>query len=338
MRYTLAALLIPALTFGAGSPLQASEWKEPTAQVQRQLQAKDNHAAPSPVEFSISIPGKPAIQSRTTNLAGQNLDWDVFRGEEGDELYVLAYTDLALGEVNAGGSALVASIAENLLSEVDLDALKEGEREIFLGIHPGREFLGVINDNVVAARLYIVGERLYALFSRAESMQSIDSFFSSFQARPVWNTVTSEMGSFQVQTPVEPITETYTSDFGQAPLNWTALRADGSIYGESSNEAEDIYVVAYTDLPAGALQLGSEALLEQFSQSVVKRLGLEAKLGNNSRSIGLADNPGREMLGIATDRVTAARVYLVGQRVYVLFTMAETMADANQFLNSFALQ
>ena len=345
MKFNLIVLTAALLaSLPSSLPLRASEGRELEPIAQPSLVAAGHSADSSITEgagFKISMPELPAFQTRMTNLGGQNLSWYVFRAEQDEELYVLAYTDLTSGNVRAGGSGIVASIAENLLSETNLDALKNSSREVFLGIHPGREFLGVINDNIVATRLYIVGDRLYALFTRTDEMQAVDQFFSSFQAHPVWQTLTSSEGNFTVQTPVAAAVETYTSELAGETLDWTAFRADNSSDSNSLTEPgspNNLYVVAYADLPSAVLQLDTEALLDQFSNRLLQRLSLEEELGGGSRSIALAGHPGQERLGLESEQVVATRHYLAGERLYVLFTMAETMADASQFLDSFQLQ
>ena len=340
--FTIAVVVIVELSL----PLRASEWSKSEPRMPSPLpsQTRVERFTADSISggpgFSISMPESPTLQPQITNLGGQNLSWQVFRAEPGEELYVLAYTDLSSGEVRAGGSAIVASIAENLLSETNLDALRASDREVFLGIHPGREFLGIINDHIVAARLYLIGDRLYALFTRTEEMQAVDQFFRSFRTRPVWETLTSPQGNFTVRTPVVATTETYTSKVEDETLNWTAFRADGSAYSnllETPGTLENLYVVAYTDLPTHWLQQDATGLLDDFSSRLIHRLSLEEELGGGSRPITLAGHPGQERLGLEAEQVVVTRLYLVGQRLYVLFTMAKTMADVNQFLESFQL-
>ncbi len=345
MKFNLIILFMAALvaSLPLSLPLRASEGAEPDSIEQASLLAA-GHSAEEGFSggpgFKISMPELPTFQTRITDLGGQNLSWYVFKAEQAEELYVLAYTDLSTADVMGGGSGIVASIAENLLSETNLDALKNSSREVFLGIHPGREYLGVINDNIVAARLHIVGDRLYALFSRTDDIEAVDQFFSSFQAQPVWEMLTSSEGDFTVQTPVAAVAETYTSELAGKTLNWTAYRADNSSDSNSltnPGSPNNLYVVAYADLPSSTLQQGADALLDQFSNRLLQRLSLEDEL-SGGRSIALAGHPGQERLGLESEQVVVTRLYLAGERLYVLFTMAESMADANQFLDSFQLQ
>ncbi len=96
------------------------------------------------------------------------------------------------------------------------------------------------------------------------------------------------------------------------------------------------YIVVYTDLPSSLIQKGSQQVLDELSNKFLTNMGLQ-ELKNSGKKIELDGNPGREFQTGDSGKFFGMRVYLVGQRSYLLLTQAPTSRDVNQFLSSFQL-
>jgi ABC-type Fe2+-enterobactin transport system substrate-binding protein len=148
-------------------------------------------------------------------------------------------------------------------------------------------------------------------------------------AQASWQAFTSELGKFTVQMPRRPQAETTVpADFGGQQVNVHQIVVQNN--GTS-------YIVVYTDLPSSFIQKGSQQVLDELSNKFLANLGLQ-ELKNRGKKIDLNGNPGREFQTGNSGKFFGMRVYLVGQRSYLLLTQAPTSRDVNQFLSSFQLQ
>lgn len=144
-----------------------------------------------------------------------------------------------------------------------------------------------------------------------------------------WQAFTSEPGKFTVQMPRRPQSETTApADFGGQQVN---------VHQVIVQNNDTSYIVVYTDLPSSLIQKGSQQVLDELSNKFLTNMGLQ-ELKNSGRKIELNGNPGREFQTGNSGKFFGMRVYLVGQRSYLLLTQAPTSGEVKQFLSSFQLQ
>ena len=143
--------------------------------------------------FQVQLPFEPKIFKDFTDIDGQQLDWRFFRVDddsywnpnkkEGDptSVYVVGYTDLTSEYIQQVGDNLLEQVGKNLFQEFELEELNPQSKSISLNSRPGLEFSGNSDGAITAMRLYLVEQRLYALYVVSDDTTNIEQFFSSFQ-------------------------------------------------------------------------------------------------------------------------------------------------------------
>jgi hypothetical protein len=140
----LGLCLVPALVRGRGE----AEWKVFTS--------KEGG-------FSVSLPGTPAEDRRTTRSAAGTFPGTVYilEGKKGDGFYLAGFTDLPASVFKAGTDAQRLDSARDEAVAHARGKLKD-EKRIDLKGHPGRELLIEVDAKTfVQARFYLVRQRLY---------------------------------------------------------------------------------------------------------------------------------------------------------------------------------
>lgn len=144
-------------------------------------------------KFKIKFPLEPKLVKDFTNIEGQKLDWLVYRVDddiywnpeinEGDSpsVYLVGYTDLSADYIQRSGNDLLERLSKSLLQEFELEELNSEGENISLNGQSGLEFSGNSDSGVAAMRLYLIEQRLYALYGASEDRNNIEQFFNSFQ-------------------------------------------------------------------------------------------------------------------------------------------------------------
>lgn len=325
-----ALLAVLALPSGAGSvnisnPLLENRSLSSPASSHLLAQATWQPLIPEGGGFEAEFPLPPTQSSVTTTTPVGDLEWRVFDLQKGDEFYAVGYTDLSDVALNTPSQTVLQGIGNQLITQFNWDALSDRGRPITLNGHPGREFIGIVDGEVTALRLYLVQQRLYGQFISSESVAQVARFFDAFQLQSQWQPIYSEPGGFVVQMPMLPTELTETTDIGNQTLQWNLFEA------ETFNNDSDLYIVGYTDLAAQPTD--DDALLDEVSQFIRERL--QAESFELSREGCLADYPSRAFLGQQNGNIIAVRLYLVDQRLYGVFARSAEISNIQQFLSSF---
>lgn len=294
--------------------------------------------------FSLQMPGTPETETRNTNILGSDRQWQLFHLESEGNQYLAAYMDLSPAEIEQGSQDSLASFKKHILEPLELDSIDLKGRKIYHQGYPGREFLGIKSDKIVAIRIYLVEQRLYGLLVASDELDEIQRYLNSFQVASIWESFQSQSGNFSVTLPTTPREEQETLVVGEKQLDWKLLRAVDVDYVRilaqnnpvQNVETENLYGVSYTELPEDWQQQDSEALLQKVSSALLNQLNLTT-LDNGGRPITLETYNGREFLGIVGDRIFAVRVYQVEQRLYGLYAVSNQLQHIARFFDSFEL-
>jgi hypothetical protein len=151
---------------------------------------------------------------------------------------------------------------------------------------------------------------------------------SVLQAQSKWQTFTSEVGKFQISLPRKPSPQsTQAAEWNGKPIQ---------LHQISTQNSNGAYIVVYADLPSTNAQTDTEKTLDEISTKLLSEMKLQ-ELKGRGKTIEINGNPGREYRISNSGRVFAMRLYLVGQRSYLLLSQSSNSGEANQFLSSFQL-
>lgn len=140
--------------------------------------------------------------------------------------------------------------------------------------------------------------------------------------------VHSESGRFSVQVPVSLETTTATTEVSGDTLSWTISTA---------SQGENLYAVAYTDLPVEILTAGQEAVIDNLkSRPFLQEFDWQV-LSNRGQPVTQGDIPGIEYLELEAGQVSAIRFYLANRRLYAVMASSPELHEVNQFVESFAI-
>ena len=143
--------------------------------------------------FKVKFPLEPKVFKDFTEIEGQQLDWLLFRVDDDSywnptkneadstSLYVVGYTDLTSEYIQQETDSILERMGNSLFREFELQELNPQSKSISLNGQPGLEFYGTLDGKVAGMRLYLAGQRLYALYVVSEDTANIEQFFSSFQ-------------------------------------------------------------------------------------------------------------------------------------------------------------
>ncbi|ELS02667.1 hypothetical protein Xen7305DRAFT_00023850 [Xenococcus sp. PCC 7305] len=159
-------------------------------------------------------------------------------------------------------------------------------------------------------------------------------------AQAEWKLFSFNAEKFQVQFPFEPkIFKDFTDIDGQQ-LDWYLFRVDDDSYwnpAKKEDDANSVYLVAYTDLTVEYIEQSGNDLLEKISDNLFQEFELE-ELNQQGKAIFLNGQPGLEFSGNLDDSIAGMRLYLVGQRLYSLYAISDDSTNIEQFFNSFQVQ
>jgi len=142
------------------------------------------------------------------------------------------------------------------------------------------------------------------------------------------STVYSESGRFSVQVPITLEATTATTEFSGETLTWNISTA---------GLGENLYAVAYTDLPLEVLTQGPEAIIDRLaSRPFLEGFDWQA-LSNRGQQVTLGEIPGIEFLELEAGQVSAVRFYLANRRLYAVMAASPDLHGVNQFMESFAI-
>lgn len=146
--------------------------------------------------FQVKFPLEPKLVKDFTDIEGQKLDWLIYRvdddiywnpdlnEEDSPSVYLVGYTDLSTEYIQQGGNDLnnlLKRLSNSLIEEFELTELNSEGKSISLDGQPGLEFLGNSDIGFATMRLYLIEQRLYALYGASEELHNIEQFFNSFQ-------------------------------------------------------------------------------------------------------------------------------------------------------------
>ncbi|MEO0456275.1 MAG: hypothetical protein AAF152_06775 [Cyanobacteria bacterium P01_A01_bin.114] len=151
-------------------------------------------------------------------------------------------------------------------------------------------------------------------------------------AQVQWPVFTSSTGRFAVELPQPPEMVTETDEIDGEPIE---------IYQFDSKTDTSSYTVVYSDLPASYLSKGAEVVLDEIRDYVLEDMADEAELNvalaASETGVQLGRYPGRQYQYSGGDFTVNMRLYLVGERMYLIAGADVEAAQLNQFVNSFEL-
>lgn len=285
--------------------------------------------------FKIEMPGLPQEKREETEILGNSKDWHLFTFKEDYITYMLGYLDLSETEISEGSKDAVGSIKNLILTPLGLTELELTGREIVLNNYPGKEFLTLQSSQIVGLRVYLVQNRLYGLFARADNIGDINHYFNSFQVNNIWELFNSNTGNFAIKLPNSPRQETETMLVGEQEIIWNIVSAKDFTFLKN-RELENIYAAGYADLPTNFSQQDRNEVLNKIGDSLLNRLSIDL-FNHRYRKVFIDDHLGLEFMGIKNNQLFAVRVYQINNRLYGLFSVANDLNKIENFLESFQL-
>jgi len=312
---------------------QANEQPKPveiTAPTQMMTQARWQSFNSKAGRFTVQTPAAPQTTKATTAIAGETLNWQIAKVQTGSSFFAVAYSDLPLSILSLGREAVLDSLQNRLFTgEFDWNAIAARGHRISMGEIPGIEYLSLRQGKVSALRIYLVNRRLYGVLAKADTIDQVHQFLDSFSVSSIWRPFTSQAGRFTVNLPMAPVVTTEAVKVAGTNFSWRKFAAR-NLYAK-----EDMYVVAYTDLPANLLKRDQAATLNESIKATLTALKLP-EIAQQGRAITLNGMPGREFMG-TTDagRSLIMRFYLSENRLYGVFVGSKSLDNLDEFLGSF---
>jgi hypothetical protein len=135
----------------------------------------------------------------------------------------------------------------------------------------------------------------------------------------------SQAGRFSINFPSEPVTSSEKSENGTITYYFRA---------DSDQSSYQLSYLDSSDLPSLARAQTSKLLIDLTTAFIQ---GAEAKL-LNAKSIQIGQNLGREFNFSIQGATGRGRIYIVGERVYVMVCADSSSSAIVAFLNSFRLR
>ncbi|MBR8827923.1 MAG: hypothetical protein DSM107014_08475 [Gomphosphaeria aponina SAG 52.96 = DSM 107014] len=135
--------------------------------------------------FQVNLPLSPSNGTNSVKLAGKMFDWQVIESHNltaPEDSYAVGYTDVSQEDLKNGANALIQSVGESLMEQLQLKTIIDNGRKISLGENEGLAFVG-INEagQIVGVHFYLVGQRLYGVSAISDDLINISKFINSFQ-------------------------------------------------------------------------------------------------------------------------------------------------------------
>jgi len=173
--------------------------------------------------FTIQMPGIPEQYQEKTEVLGNKKDWHLFKLKNNNNTYLIGYLKLSETEIVEGSKDAANSIKQTILEPLGLGELQSDGKPISLNNYPGKEFLTIDSDQIVALRIYLVENRLYGLFAKSDNLRDINQYLNSFQFDNIWQSITSQTGGFTVKLPNKPTEEIEKMLVGEQEIIWNIL-------------------------------------------------------------------------------------------------------------------
>jgi hypothetical protein len=137
--------------------------------------------------FSVDLPMAPVATPQQVSYQGTLLNWWQFVGYNlhapGDR-YGFAYVDLPPSVSSSNADAVLADVATQVLTELQVPELTMTGTVIALEGHPGRQYLLThANGQSYVMRLYLVDRRIYGLLAASKSLNHLNQFLTSFEVQ-----------------------------------------------------------------------------------------------------------------------------------------------------------
>ena len=146
-------------------------------------------------------------------------------------------------------------------------------------------------------------------------------------AQTLESVFTSSAGRFAIAFPDDPIISSETDDIDGTPVE---------IYEFSSENIGSSYTVAYADLPETFLSLGPEMVLDEVRDMLLEDMDL-GDFSDLEMNTSMNGHPGRSYRYSNSDFTLDMRLYLVGERMYLVAGADVEEAAVDQFMRSFEL-
>src|SRR5579883_3111676 len=169
MKCLAGSAFLVAFSLG-GAALAADQWRE---------------VHPDKSGFTVMMPGEPSLEQQ--QIKGSSSPNNIYGVKEGNESFVVSYTDYPTGIVKQAGPAQVMNGVENGAVNAVKGKLRS-QRDVALGDAQGREAIIDTGDYTLKARYYLAGDRLYQVvyFGQKGSEDGADAnkFLDSFRVTP----------------------------------------------------------------------------------------------------------------------------------------------------------
>lgn len=148
-------------------------------------------------------------------------------------------------------------------------------------------------------------------------------------AQGTWTIISPEVGRFSALMPVQIQAQQISVPVLGSFLDW-------SVY--QTTPEDELFAVAYTDLPLTILGQGQTAILEDMSDRfLADQFGWRAAL-SQSRSVLSDDLIGREFSQVSNGQFFSLRVFLVKRRLYLIVARSSDLSHISQFLESVSFE
>lgn len=143
-----------------------------------------------------------------------------------------------------------------------------------------------------------------------------------------WTTYVSSDGQFAARFPGEPESRTRTVPIAGKSYDWTIFRLQ---------DGTGFYGIAYTDLTSETIELGAHAVVDSIKNTLTDEFNWSA-LTDRGKATTIDGYPAREILGTQNNQLSVLRLVLADQRLYVVMSTSEDLAEISQFVDSFTVQ
>lgn len=295
--------------------------------------------------FSILMPRQPTRETEQVETHRGMMETVLFSVKTNTANYWLVYYELPLllsgeDDINLGLDSARNKALENgeLISET----------RITLDGYLGREIKARKPDCFYIIRMYLVNQRLYMAsvvtikgIVPADTIRFLDSFKLARIKSPAelagWGEFSSAEGGFTVWMPGKPVESPIPEAARQAFQN---AGASMRLFMHATPKRV-VYMASYSDIE---LDYSDPKAKEDFFEGIRNGQMMASKGGElpSEKVIWLDGHPGREFVIKTPTAIAKIRVYLVGNRFYVIYfitplNIQDRTNDCQMFFDSFKL-
>ena len=146
--------------------------------------------------------------------------------------------------------------------------------------------------------------------------------------QPTRATYVSSEGQFSARFPGQPETHTRALPIAGQSYDWTIFRLQ---------DGAGFYGVAYTDLTPETIALGAHTVVDSIKNTLTDELNWSV-LSGRGKSKTIDGYPAREIIGTQNNQLSVLRLVLADQRLYVVMSSSEDLAEVGEFVDSFTVQ